>query len=162
MNLTLSSTQHGKTTVLAVTGKIDHLSADRFRELLPPTRQLRRIPCRFRSTWMPTSTCTLRRATPAGQFRPPTCWPAGAGVNPGRSPGAGRFHRAGLDGRSGDVDRRTHALVVPALPPLTGIVVWLGLCAAAFGTGAVAFLDHYLVGALSIVELAFEPGGRCA
>lgn len=54
------------------------------------------------------------------------------------------------------------ALVVPALPPLTGIVVWLGLCAAAFGTGAVAFLDHYLVGALSIVELAFEPGGRCA
>lgn len=36
MNLTLSSSQHGNTRVLAVAGKIDQLSAEPFRELLAP------------------------------------------------------------------------------------------------------------------------------
>lgn len=36
MNLSLNSTLHDQTEVLAIVGKIDQLSADRFRELLSP------------------------------------------------------------------------------------------------------------------------------
>lgn len=42
-------------------------------------------------------------------------------------------------------------LFVPALPPLAGVLLWLGLCATGLGAGILAFQSHVLVDALSLV-----------